>query len=652
MTRPLKFPTPNPDIDPDTLRGALETANLPALLLVLFQLTGDERWIEPPYLPSRRFAMDPNDSGGFSEDTQRKIKTAAFDAIMAWSKGRAPAVPSPSGELLVRLMSTIAAEPVPADYGPMFGEQMGFSKRPSRAPAGGNAKDFRVVVIGAGLGGLMTGIKLKQAGIPFVILEKATSAGGCWWDNGYPGCGVDTPSYLYTFSFFQRNWSRYFARREEILKYIGEIVSEYGLAPHIRYGVEVKSATYDEAACRWRVDAVDSSGTALKFDGNALVSAVGIFSQPKMPDIAGLDRFKGSHFHTARWPANLDIKGKRVALVGSGASAMQILPKIVDEAASVTVYQRSPAWVIPVSNYFDAVPAGTHWLNEHVPFYLVWYRFTLSWTFNDKLHPTLQIDPNWEHQDRSISAVNDRHRKAFTAYLEEQLGDRPDLFAKCLPKYPPWGKRMLIDNGWYAALKRPHVELVTEGVSALTETGVVTQSGAERPADIVAFSTGFESTRYLFPMTIKGIGGRDLREDWQDDDARAYLGITAPGYPNLFIVYGPNTNGSGGSFLAWSESQVDYIAQILANMIRDGISAVDARKDLHDDYNRRVDAAHARMIWTHPGFSTYYRNSKGRVVVSVPWRVVDYWQMLREARMDDFILTRPSGTDVKAGRVA
>jgi 4-hydroxyacetophenone monooxygenase len=300
------------------------------------------------------------------------------------------------------------------------------------------------------------------------------------------------------------------------------------------------------------------------------------------------------------------------------------------------VFQRSPAWVIPVSNYFDTVPEDLHWLFERVPYYFGWYRFSLSWTFNDKLHPTLQIDPAWEHPERSISRVNDRHRVRFTEYIAAQLADRPDLLAKCVPHYPPWGKRMLIDNGWYTALKRDDVELITEGVTEITPDGVRTASGTERPADVIVLSTGFHTSQYLFPMTITGRDGVDLREHWEDDNARAYLGIASPGFPNLFFVYGPNTNGSGGSFLAWSENQVSYIMQLLTAMIETGLGAIEPRQQVHDAYNAEVDAAHERMIWTHPGFSTYYRNSRGRVVVNVPWTVLGYWQRLRHADLGDY----------------
>lgn len=632
----LKRPEPQPDLNEERLRRALAQANLPALLMVLFQLSGDPRWLEEPYVPSRRFGMDPNDSGGFPDRIQEEIRAEAHLAITQWSAGVGAAVPAPSGDLLVRMLSLVVGEAVPEEYEPMLACQAGFTpeEEPPRPRRPIGESDFFVVIIGAGLGGLMSAIRLKQLGVPYVILERNDRPGGVWWENRYPGAGVDTPSYLYSFSFFPRNWSTYFAKRDEVIEYIDDLVDAFGLRESIRFGTEVGGARWDEDRQRWVVSARGPDGL-YEVEANALVSAVGVFSQPKVPKMPGMDDFEGEVFHSARWPEDLDVAGRRVALVGTGASSMQILPAIVDRAASITVFQRSPGWVAPVDNYFDRVDPDLHWLFETVPYYHEWYRLSLAWTFNDKLHPTLQIDPGWS-DERTISATNDRHRRMFTAYLAQQLEGRPDLLEKCLPDYPPWGKRILIDNGWFAALKRPHVELVPESVMAMTSHGVITESGDDWDADVVVLSTGFETTRFLYPMDIRGRGGIVLRDYWEDDNAKAYLGITTPNFPNLFFVYGPNTNGSGGSFLAWSESQTWYIAQLLVEMINNKINALEPRVDLHEEYNRKVDEAHARMIWTHPRVTTYYRNTKGRVVVNIPWRVIDYWRLLRKPDLTEY----------------
>jgi 4-hydroxyacetophenone monooxygenase len=325
---------------------------------------------------------------------------------------------------------------------------------------------------------------------------------------------------------------------------------------------------------------------------------------------------------------------------------MQVVPAIADKVSQVTVFQRSPQWVGPCAEYFAPVPEDVHYLMDHVPYYQAWYRFRLAWVFNDRVHPSLQIDPQWEHSGRSLNAVNDGHRRYFTRYLEGQLADRPELIEKCLPQYPPFGKRMLLDNGWFAALKRDNVELLTEGVDSITNRGVVSQSGDEVETDVVVFSTGFETTRYLQPIEFVGRGGKPLRDIWGDDDATAYLGITVPGFPNLFLMYGPNTNsGAGGSYFFIGESQGRYIIDVITKMIERGIGAVECRAEAHDGWVNEVDEAHSKMVWSHPGMTTYYRNKRGRVVNNSPYRVVDYWLKTHDAELADFV-TEPALGDV------
>jgi 4-hydroxyacetophenone monooxygenase len=261
----------------------------------------------------------------------------------------------------------------------------------------------------------------------------------------------------------------------------------------------------------------------------------------------------------------------------------------------------------------------------------------LAWTFNDKTHPALQIDPDWPHPDRSINAINDGHRKFFTKYLRTSLGDREDLVAKALPTYPPFGKRMLLDNGWFTALRRENVELVTDPIEEVTETGV-RAGGREYPAQTIALATGFQARRILHDLDVTGRAGVDLRDEWGEEDARAYLGVTTPGFPNLFFTYGPNTNlGHGGSYIMILECQVTYLRDLLAQMVDGGIETVECRPEVNEAYNERVDAAHARMIWSHTGMHTWYRNAQGRVVTNSPWRLVDYWHMTSHADLADFV---------------
>jgi 4-hydroxyacetophenone monooxygenase len=274
---------------------------------------------------------------------------------------------------------------------------------------------------------------------------------------------------------------------------------------------------------------------------------------------------------------------------------------------------------------------------EHVPFYSAWYRARLSWIFNDKVHPTLQVDPEWPEEKASINRANHGHRGFYTRYLEDQLDGRPDLIEKCLPDYPPFGKRMLLDNGWYAMLKRDNVELVTAGVQAATPHGLVDDNGDEHEFDIVILATGFHTDRILHPMQVTGRSGRTTTQVWGEHDAWAYLGITVPDFPNMFIMTGPNTGlGHGGSFITILECQVRYIMAAIEAMAREGVGALECRAEVYEDYNRRVDEAHARMVWTHPAMDNWYRNADGRVVSVLPWRIIDYWTLTRDLDLDDY----------------
>jgi 4-hydroxyacetophenone monooxygenase len=626
------------ELDRHTLAGAVEVANLPTLLMTLFHLTGEERWLHDPYRPTRTPGLTEHDDGGLPEPVQAEIRAAAVDAILDWSCGKPVAVAAPDEELLQTMMTVCMGEPVPPEYATMMLRELDFAPR-DRAPVPGRSRagDFPVLVIGAGVSGLAAAKELKERGVPFVVVEKNADVGGTWLENRYPGAGTDTPSHLYSYSFFPHNWSTYFGKRDEMARYLRDAAEHFGLVPSIRFGQEVERLDYDEAAQQWTAGIRTPDGT-YEQTARAVITAVGLLSRPKVPSLAGMADFRGPLFHSAKWPDGVDLTGKRVAVVGTGASAMQIVPTVADDVAALTVFQRSPQWVVPSTNYTRQVPDGIHWLMEHVPYYQRWYRFRGAWTFNDKHHPSLQKDPAWPHPERSLNAINDAYRSFFVRYMNRHLEGREDLQQKCLPTYPPYGKRILLDAGWFEALVRPNVELVTDAVTGFTETAVRTASGAEHEVDVVVLCTGFEAQKLLYPMEIHGRGGQSLREVWGDDDATAHLGMTMPGFPNLYFTYGPNTNPVGGSYIFIAECQVRYIADLLSTAIDAGAGAVECRPEAHAEYNRQLDAAHEQMVWTHPGMETYYRNAAGRVVTNMPWRVVDYWHMTSRPRLADYVL--------------
>jgi 4-hydroxyacetophenone monooxygenase len=272
-----------------------------------------------------------------------------------------------------------------------------------------------------------------------------------------------------------------------------------------------------------------------------------------------------------------------------------------------------------------------------MPLYHAWYRLRLGWAFNDKIYPALQRDSSWPHPERAVNAINDGHRRYFTRYIVEELGERQDLLDRTLPSYPPFGKRMLMDNGWFRTMTRDNVELVTEHVAEVRADRVITKSGAEYEADALIWATGFDVVHFLAGIEIVGRDGQTLARVWDGDDARAYYGATVPGFPNFFCLYGPNTQfGHGGSLITVMERQVHYLMNLLTQMLDTGTGEVEVRQDVYDRYNERIDAAHANMVWTHPGMDTYYRNSRGRVVVNNPFRIVEYWQWTERADLRDY----------------
>ncbi len=617
---------------------AIAIANVPVLRAVLVQLTGDQRWLDDRYRTRRARGMGDNDSGGLSEPLAEEVRAAALEAILAWRAGRPVAIPEPSRELRLKMLSSAMGEPILDEYDSIIASELGLggNEAAEKLPI---PDGFEVLIIGAGVSGLCAAINFKQAGIPFMILEKSATLGGIWRDNHYPGAGVDTPNHLYSFANAPYDWSMYYALRDELHAYLEHVADKFDLRSHIRFETAVQSASYDNAAQRWSVAVQKADGSREALTGNVLISAVGIFNPIKMPDIKGLDGFEGPCFHSAEWPADLDLTGKHVAIIGNGASAMQIGPEIQHTVASLTIFQRSAHWVAPNDQFRTPIPETLRFLLREVPLYRIWYRLRLGWTFGDRFHAALQKDPDWEHPDRSMNKINDSHRNIFTRHIVSELGDRTELLDKVVPTYPPFGKRMLMDNGWYRMLRNEKVKLVTDAIAEIGPHKIVTKDGNEYGADVLVIATGFDVLRFLTAFDLRGRSGRSLRDVWNDDDAKAYLGLAIPDFPNFFCLYGPNLQpGHGGSLIFVVEMQMRYIMDLLRQMLQRGIGAVECRQDVHDAYNEQIDELHENMVWTHPGMETYYRNARGRVVVNAPFRNATFYDMTRAANLDEFII--------------
>jgi 4-hydroxyacetophenone monooxygenase len=628
-------------------RAAIDLANVPTLQMVLVQLTGDRSWIEDPYLPTRPQGINDHDSGGFSEAHQREIRDATFDAIVAWLGGEPIAIPQPSSELLLEMLRTSLAEPIPEGYVHMMRHELGLPSEISVERSASRTAELPLtaVVIGAGMSGICASVQLAAAGVEHVLIERNSDVGGTWIENRYPGCGVDVPSHLYSFSFAPNDWTHYFALRDEIFDYFQRVAREKGVYERTRFGTEVQEARYDETTCMWDVTVRTADGHTETVRANIVISAVGAFNKPKLPNLPGRDTFTGPQFHTARWPEGLDVTGKRVAVVGTGASAMQIVPAIAGTAERVLIFQRTPQWAAPFEKFRVKVPDPITFLMRNMPLYAAWYRIRIGWAFNDRIYEALQVDPTWKHPERSLNAINDGQRRVLARYAESELGDRSDLREHAIPTYPPFGKRMLLDNGWFKTLTRDDVELHAESVATVLPDGIVTESGEVHQADVIVWATGFDVVSFIVPIQMYGRGGTSLQEVWDGDDARAFLGTAIAGFPNLFVLYGPNTQfGHGGSLITVVERQVSYMLDLINQMRTKGLASVEVKQEVHDEYNRRVDEAHRKMVWMHQGMDTYYRNSKGRVTVNNPFRMVDVWRWTASASLDDYSTSPRAGT--------
>ena len=620
----------------DEITRAVAVANVPALTMLVYQFTGDETWLGQRFAPKRGRGLDDNDTGGLPAVVQSEVREAARDVLERMERGEKPKIASPSSAEMLRLVRFYIGEKVSEPYGEMFATEIARRVLPQRAARVDAPADFKVLVIGAGVAGILAAKSLSELGISYVIVDKQSAPGGNWWQNTYPGAGVDTPSHLYNFHFTTRSWSQYFERRDALQSYLADTFAAVGAGPHTRFDTEVEAAIFDERDQVWRVTVKSKAGSVEELTANVIISGVGVLNRPILPHVKGIEKFKGPWFHSSNWPKDLDVSNRSVAVVGTGATSMQICPAIAPDVKHLTVFQRSPQWVAPFEKFLKDIPEELRWLIAHSPIYKAWYWVRLFWQFGDNVITALEKDDHWEHPERAMNRQNDAHREFFTKYMKEQLADRGDLFEKTLPTYPPFGKRILLDNGWFDALRRDNVELVAEAVVAVDETGITTSTGARHEADVIVWASGFETTQFLSSLEVRGRGGVSLREAWREEDPRAYLGITTPGFPNLFMIGGPHSIPGSGSYIFNAELQMRYVTQVITWMVENEAASVDIQKKVNDTYNDLIDTTHDRLVWKHPGMTTYYRNSKGRVVFIAPFKNIDFWHMAKKPKMEEF----------------
>ncbi len=475
----------------------------------------------------------------------------------------------------------------------------------------------QIAIIGSGFAGLLMGIRLKQAGIDtFTIYEKQDSVGGVWRDNTYPGAACDVPSHLYSYSFYPKHdWTRAYSPQPEILDYLEDCADHYGLHPYIRFGTEIASADWDSGTCKWTLETT----TGETATADVLVPACGQLSQPAYPDIAGRDEFAGAQFHSARWNHEADLAGKTVAVVGTGASAIQFVPEVAREADRVYVFQRSPAWVLPRPDgkYADRVKRAF----RTIPGIRQAHRSTIYLTLESQLI-AMRGGP--------MGAI---WKQLAVRNLDRWIDD-PALRAKLTPDYQIGCKRTLISNDWYRALAKDHVEVITDEIAQIYDAGLRTENGDEYPVDAIIYGTGFKTTEFLAPMQITGRDGTKLNDAWQGG-AEAYLGMTVPGFPNMFMLYGPNTNLGHNSIVFMLECQAGYALQAVEALAQGDAASLDVRESRMRTYNDDLQSELDATVWAS-GCDNWYTNAGGKNTNNWPGWTLAYKQRTRTLEPSDF----------------
>ena len=479
------------------------------------------------------------------------------------------------------------------------------------------ARSPSVIIVGAGFGGIAAAIELKRAGIDDIrILERAVDLGGTWYYNSYPGCACDVPSHLYSFSFAQRrDWSRLCSPQTEIHGYLHEVARAHGVEALVQPGCDVTACEWDEPSCTWTV----STAQGESFEADAIVLATGQLHQPSYPRIEGAEEFGGHSFHSARWDRAYDLAGKRVAVVGTGASAIQLVPEIAGRVARLWVFQRTGNWMLPRKNrrYPPLLKAAI----ERVPG-LQAFRRRFMFEYCESI--TLAI-----RHPRTFGRLAHARSRAF---MRSQLKDR-ELRKKVWPDYTFGCKRVLFSSQYLPALQRANVELITDAIERLDSNGILTSTGARLEVDCIIWATGFRTTQFMFPMQITTSTGLDLRDAWAEG-AHAHFGITVPGFPNMFVMYGPNTNTSGGSIVAYHEAQASYLRQALEQVRDRGAGAIDVRPEVEAAADRAVQARFAGTAWTR--CDSWYRDERGRVIANWPGYMREYFEQTRTLRVSDY----------------
>jgi 4-hydroxyacetophenone monooxygenase len=623
---------------------AVSYADPMALRGLIYQLTGDDTLASIKVTPQA--TITPAGFAFEADVTLVRAKAAEFLKVYRDS-GAPPIDIGPAGRLPRSMALAVGVEEVPPEDLEIWFEELALDPYERglkwlQPPPPERLQAFSVVVIGAGMGGLNAAVQLKHAGIDFTVIEKNSGVGGTWFENNYPGARVDSPSRAYTHIFgVDFDFTYPYCIRDENQRYFNRVADTFGVRDHIVFDTEVTTLSWDEDTSTWEVVTKGPEGQRV-WRPNLVISAVGLLSRPSLPSIEGMADFEGPSFHTARWPEGLDLAGKRVGVIGTGCSGVQLVPELALLTRHVDVFQRSPEWLFDHKGYLAPYPPQVTWLDRNLPYHTNYMRFRTHWLMSPYLSgPLREIDPTFV-DPHARSAVNKRLRDARIAFIEQKFNSRPDLIEKMIPKYPPFSRRPVqvdSDYCYYDAFLRDNVTLVTDGIERITRAGIRTKEGTERELDVIVYATGFKANECLWPMEVRGRGGRSVDELWAKDGPRAYIGVMEPGFPNFFMIYGPNMNPYGGLGVINHEEMVTRFAlECIEHLILNGKRSVDVTEDAYWRWNAELDEREKSRIYMDPRAKSYYQNEYGRSATNCPFYGTEMWHRLRRPNFDDVIV--------------
>jgi 4-hydroxyacetophenone monooxygenase len=613
----------------EAIDAALEYADPMVLRGLVYQLTGDEEVISTELGSVGAGFFKTMAVVGEQDITLLRKKAAAL--LKDYRDTGGDEIDSGPPERLPKSLELACGKELGDDHLAWSIEELGLnpwsrSLEWKNEPSEERLSNFSVTVIGTGLGGLNAAVQLKRAGIPFSVIEKNADLGGTWHENRYPGIRVDSPSRAYTHIFGANFDYKYpFSPGDENRRYLNWVADSFDLRDDIAFDTEVEELRWDDTSSEWELKLKGGDGPTI-VRSNAVVTSVGFLNRPNVPEIEGMADFTGPSWHTARWPEGFDPTGKRIAVVGTGCSGYQLIPVLAEEAAEVVVFQRRPQWMVPVPGYLAPHPPEVAWLERNVPLFANFARFRVS-LLQCAFSRLATIDPDFDDPD-AINALNKEQRDVSIAFLEDKLG--PELAAKMTPPHPLASARPVVidpEHSILDALKQDHVTLVTEGIDRINESGIKAMDGSQHDVDAIVFATGFEASEYLFPMTVIGREGKTLEEEWAIEGAKAYRGVMVPGFPNLWMMYGPNTN-AGLPIPALQEMSMQYALRCMERLTVDDIDQIEPKRDAFQRWNDLIDERNSRMAWSDPRSQNYYWTEFGRSATMVPLHADELWHSL------------------------